>query len=414
MRQSRLPEQNTLALVLAGGSGTRLGPLTRWHSKPALPFGGHYRNIDFPLSNSVNSGIRRMALLTQYKSHSLIQHVQQGWNILRPEIGEFIELWPAQQRRGEGWYAGTADAVFQNLDLIEDNNPDLVLILAGDHIYRMDYRPMLDAHLASGAEATVGCVEVPVEEASAFGVMTIDADERVLHFDEKPARPRPLPERPGRVLASMGIYVFQRSALIERLKADARDPSSSRDFGSDVLPAMIRSRRVYAHAFHDAGKASCYWRDVGTLDSYWQANMDLLAEEPGLDLHDTSWPIRTCQAQLAPPRFVGEGYARRSVVSAGCTVAGSVEHSVLSTGCHTGSGTVVAQSVLLPGARIGRHCRINRAVIDSGVVVPDGSMIGINTAAEAHRHHVSAAGITLVTAESLNAQADSAKVRCVA
>ncbi len=414
MRQPRLPEQNTLALVLAGGSGTRLGPLTRWHAKPALPFGGQYRNIDFPLSNSVNSGIRRMALLTQYKSHSLIKHVQQGWNILRPEIGEFIELWPAQQRRGDGWYAGTADAVFQNLDLIEGHDSDLVLILAGDHIYRMDYRPMLDAHVASGAEATVGCVEVPVEEASAFGVMAIDAGRRVQRFDEKPATPRPLPERPDRVLASMGIYVFRRSALIERLKTDALDPSSSRDFGRDVLPAMIRSRRVYAHAFQDAGMASCYWRDVGTLDSYWQANMDLLADSPGLDLHDLSWPIHTCQARLAPPKFVGEGYARRSVVSAGCTVAGSVEHSVLSTGCHIDPGTIIAHSVVLPGARIGRHCRIHRAVIDSGVVVPDGSMIGVDKAAEAGRNHVSATGITLVTAESLNAEADSAEVRCVA
>jgi glucose-1-phosphate adenylyltransferase len=400
MRQSRHPEQQTLALVLAGGSGTRLGPLTRWHAKPALPFGGQYRNIDFPLSNCVNSGIRRMALLTQYKSHSLIQHVQQGWNILRPEIGEFIELWPAQQRRGDGWYAGTADAVFQNLDLIETHDPRLVLVLAGDHIYKMDYRPMLDAHVASGAQVTVGCVQAPLEEARAFGVMSVDAQRRILRFDEKPVRPRPLPDRPDHALASMGIYVFDRDALLSRLAEDARNERSSHDFGHDVMPAMIGGRHALAFAFDDDSGEKSYWRDVGTVDSYWQANMDLLADRPALDLHDPRWPIRTCQPQCAPPRFVSEGYARRSVVSAGCVVAGAVEQSVLSTGSRLGAGSVVARSVILPGARVGRHCRIERAVIDSGCVVPDGTVIGAQ-AAGSDRHFVSAQGVTLVTAESL-------------
>ncbi len=400
MRQSRQPEQQTLALILAGGSGTRLGPLTRWHAKPALPFGGQYRNIDFPLSNCVNSGIRRVALLTQYKSHSLIQHVHQGWNFLRPEIGEFVEVWPAQQRRGDGWYAGTADAVLQNRDLIEGHDPDLVLVLAGDHVYKMDYRPMLDAHAASGAEVTVGCVQVPLRDASAFGVMSTDAQRRILRFDEKPACPQPLADRPDHALASMGIYVFDRDVLLSRLAADARIAGSSHDFGHDVLPSMIAGRRAFAYAFGTDGGPGSYWRDVGTVDSYWQANMDLLVDRPALDLHDPSWPVRTCQPQCAPPRFVGDGYARRSVVSAGCVVAGSVEQSVLATGNRIGAGSLITRSVLLPGVRVGRHCRIDRAVIDTGCEVPDGTVIDAGHST-GDRHHVSAQGVTLITADCL-------------
>lgn len=402
-RNLRYPEQHVLALVLAGGSGTRLGELTRWHAKPALPFGGQYRNIDFPLSNCVNSGIRRISLLTQYKSHSLIQHVQRGWNFLRPEIGEFIELWPAQQRRGAGWYAGTADAVFQNIDLIDAYEPAQVLVLAGDHVYKMDYRAMLEAHRQSRAEVTVGCVDVPVEEASSFGVMSVDSRGRVMGFDEKPAQPRPLPGDPGRALASMGIYVFTRRALLERLSADALDPASSHDFGRDVLPGMIAGgARVFAHAFRDPRSGrQAYWRDVGTVDSYWQANMELLVEQPGLDLHDGSWPIRTHQPQCPPPRFVGEGFARRSIVAGGCGIAGSVEYCVLSMSCRVGGGSRLTEAVVLPNVTIGRECRIHRAIIDSGCVIPDGTVIVGDRAGDAAGCAVSPKGVTVITADMM-------------
>jgi glucose-1-phosphate adenylyltransferase len=414
-RDVRHPEQYALALVLAGGNGTRLGALTRWHAKPALPFGGQYRNVDFPLSNCVNSGIRRIALLTQYKSHSLIQHVQQGWNFLRPEIGEFIELWPAQQRRGEGWYAGTADAVFQNVDLIESHGASHVLILAGDHVYKMDYRAMLDTHVESGAEVTVGCVEVPLAEASDFGVMAVDQAGWIRRFDEKPRDPEPLPQNPARALASMGIYVFDRDVLLARLLADARDSASTHDFGRDLLPAMIGSQKLRAHAFRDAvtgGKG--YWRDVGTVDSYWQANMELLADAPELDLHDSQWPIRTHQPQSAPPRFVGEGYARRSIVANGCGVAGAVEHSVLSTGARVEGGAVVAGSIVLPHARIGRNCRIQRAIIDSGCVIPEGTVIDGRDGSTAGPFHLSPKRVTLVTTAMLDRLGEPARQRHVA
>ena len=392
----------TLAVVMAGGNGTRLGDLTRKHAKPALPFGGHYRNIDFPLSNCVNSGIRRIALLTQYKAHSLIQHVQQGWAFLRPELGEFLEVWPAQQRSGKSWYAGTADAIYQNLDLIEELAPARVLVLAADQVYRMDYSALLETHVASGAGATVGCIEVPRAAASAYGVMTVDLRGRVVRFVEKPAHPQSVPHDPETALASMGIYVFDRELLIDYLSVDAADPSSTHDFGRDVLPLLIRANGLAAHAFRDpATGRRGYWRDVGTVDSYWSANMELLDERPELDLYDGTWPLWTHQPHRPPPRFVGAGTALRSIVCGGCSVAGRVERSLLSPDCRVQAGALVAASVVLPGVEIGRGCRVRKAIIDAGCALPDGLVVGEVAAQDAALYDVSPEGVVLVTAAML-------------
>ena len=393
----------TLAVVMAGGNGTRLGDLTRRQAKPALPFAGQYRNVDFPLSNCINSGIRRISLLTQYKAHSLIQHVTQGWSFLRPQLGAFVELWPAQQRRGKAWYAGTGDAVFQNIDLIEQHGPDYVLVLAGDHIYKMDYAAMIRAHVEAGAAATVGCVEVPLRQASDFGVMEVDERGWIKRFAEKPARPEPVPDKPSSALASMGIYVFGRELLAQCLAADAKNASSSHDFGRDILPSLIERCDVLAYAFRDpktGGRA--YWRDVGTLDTYWEAHMELLFDEPAFDLHDPSWPIWTHQVPCPPPKFTGGGTARASIVSGGCRVAGEVSRSVLSTNCTVGAGTHIRDSVVLPNVTIGRDCRITRAIIDAGCIVPDGTVIGDNLLDAAEHYQRSRSGaVTLVTARML-------------
>ena len=393
--------RDTLAIVLAGGNGTRLRDLTRDHSKPALPFGGQYRNIDFPLSNCLNSGIRRIGLLTQYKAHSLIQHVHQGWNILRPELGEFIEVWPAQQRTGQSWYAGTADAVYQNLDIVEAHEPGLVLILAGDHISQMDYRPMLESHVRSGASATVACIEVPVAEASGFGVIGVDHQKRIVDFAEKPARPKHMPGRPGIALASMGIYLFDRRHLIDCLEADAADSASRHDFGHDVIPSLIGRSPVHAYDFRDpmTGRPA-YWRDVGTVESYWRANLELLDPESGIDLGRPDWPIRTNQLHCAPARLVGDGRASRSILSAGCRIAGVVNRTVVFPEAEVGSGSVVENSLLLPGARIGRNCVIRNAIVDSGHSVADETQIGTQPADDARRFHVTGSGIILVTASA--------------
>ncbi len=382
MRAARSPldadlAQRTLAVVMAGGNGTRLGDLTRWHCKPALPFGGQYRNIDFPLSNCINSGIRRVALATQYKAHSLIQHVQLGWSFLRPEVGEFVEVWPAQQRCGKGWYAGTADAIRQNLDLVDAHAPDYVLILAGDHVYKMDYLAMIEAHAASRARVTVGCVEVPIELASSFGVMQSDRTGRVTGFDEKPLMPRGTPGNPDVALASMGIYVFDKAHLFECLARDGASLGSGHDFGHDVLPALIDAGGVFAHPFRDPRTArQGYWRDVGTTASYWEANMDLLDEPPPLDLHDPAWPLWTHQPQLPPPLFTGAGTALRSIVSPGCRIGGRVERAVLSQGCTVGPGAVVEEAVLHSNVSIGRDCRVHHAIVEDGCSIPDGCVVG--------------------------------------
>jgi glucose-1-phosphate adenylyltransferase len=390
----------TLAVVLAGGKGSRLGELTRRQAKPALPFGGQYRNIDFTLSNCVNSGLRQVAVLTQYRPHSLRQHVQKAWKQPAAARG-FIEVWPSRQHGGHGSYRGTADAVYRNLDRIGALLPDYVIVLAGDHVYRMDYRPMLDAHAANGAGVTVGCIEVPLGEASAFGVVAVDGRSWIRHFDEKPETPVPLPQQPGFALASMGIYVFDRELLVEALRSDAADAASRHDFGRNVLPALVREGRALAYPFRNPGGGRAYWRDVGTLDSYWQANLELLDDPPPLDLRDPSWPLRPDRSACAPPRFTDGGAARRSIVSGGCVVGGRVEQSLLSPDCRVGRGAHVEECVVLPRARIGRNCRIRRAVVAGGCVVPDGAVIGEDALRDAEFYKVSGNGVTLVTASGL-------------
>jgi glucose-1-phosphate adenylyltransferase len=401
--------RDTLALVLAGGRGARLAALTDWRAKPAVPFGGKFRIIDFPLSNCLNSGIRRIAVLTQYKAHSLILHIQKGWGFLRGEFNEFIELLPAQQRVSEtAWYAGTADAVYQNIDIIRSHNPEYVLILAGDHVYKMDYGPMLAAHVESGADITVACYEVPVEQAHGFGVMAVDEDWNITRFTEKPRDPEPLPGRQDVALASMGIYVFATSFLIDELTRDAADIASNHDFGRNIIPGAIGRCKVFAYSFRDAdGNGQTYWRDVGTVDSYWQANMELIEVEPELNLYDHDWPIWTYQEQLPPAKFVFDdpdrrGTALNSMVSGGCIVAGaSIRRSVLFANVHVEPYSDVDESVVLPNVRIGKSCRIRRTVLDKGCVVPDSFVIGHDRDKDARRFHVTPAGITLVTPDML-------------
>ncbi|HEY0634561.1 MAG TPA: glucose-1-phosphate adenylyltransferase [Gammaproteobacteria bacterium] len=400
--------RDTLALILAGGSGTRLKGLTRWRSKPAVPFGGKFKIIDFPLSNCLNSGIRRMGILTQYKAHSLIRHVQAGWSFLRAELGEFVELLPAQQRTGLAWYSGTADAIYQNLDIIRTHRPDYVLILAGDHIYKMDYGPMLAYHVESGADMTIGCLEVDLDSARSFGVMSVDNAWRINRFAEKPKEPQPLPGRPDRALASMGIYVFNTAFLFEQLIRDADDRQSSHDFGHDIIPHVIDKYRVFAYPFRDPNSGQqAYWRDVGTVDAYWTANMELIGVTPELNLYDRSWPIWTYQEQLPPAKFVFDDDDRRgmavdSMVSGGCIISGAkIHHSLLFSNVCVNAYSSVSDSVVLPNVIIGSHCRITRAVIDKGCVIPDGTVIGEDLEADAKRFHVSESGIVLVCPEML-------------
>lgn len=404
---SRLTRE-TLALVLAGGAGTRLKGLTKWRSKPSVPFGGKFRIIDFPLSNCINSGIRRMGILTQYKSHSLIRHVQLGWSFLRGELGEFIELLPAQQRLGLHWYAGTADALYQNIDIIRLHNPEYVLILAGDHIYQMDYGTMLAAHVESEADLTIGCFEVPLEEASAFGVMQVNDEWRVTRFDEKPEHPETIPGDDKRSLASMGIYVFNTSFLYEQLIKDADNKNSSHDFGKDIIPEVIKHYRVHAFPFREAeGEQQAYWRDVGTIDAYWSANMELIGVTPDLNLYNSDWPIWTYQEQLPPAKFVFDDDNRRgmavdSMVSGGCIISGAlVRHSLLFSKVLVNAYSEVYDSVILPEAVVEENCRIRKAVIDKGCVIPAGTVIGEDAEADAERFHRTENGVVLVTPDML-------------
>lgn len=400
--------RDTLALILAGGRGSRLKQLTMWRAKPAVPFGGKFRIIDFPLSNCINSGIRRIAVLTQYKAHSLIQHIHKGWGFLRGEFGEFVELLPAQQRIETSWYEGTADAVYQNLDIIRQHDPSYVLILAGDHIYKMDYGDMIAFHVESGADMTVGCLEVPLEAAKAFGVMAVDADSRVKEFQEKPEQPAPMPGQPEVALASMGIYVFNTSFLYEQLIKDADMPGSSHDFGKDVIPAIIKRYRVMAFPFRDPETGrQAYWRDVGTIDSYWESNLELIGVTPELNLYDEFWPIWTYQEQLPPAKFVFDDEDRRgmavdSMVSGGCIISGStVRHSLLFSNVKVHSYSYIKDTVVLPNVEIERDCRIRKAVIDKGCRVPPGTVIGENREEDAKRFYVSPGGVVLVTPEML-------------
>jgi len=399
--------RDTFALVLAGGNGTRLGELTRWQCKPAIPFGGHFRNIDFTLSNCINSGVRRISVLTQYKAHGLITHLNHGWNFLSRSVGEFLEVWPAQQRIHSGWYAGTADAVFQNLDLVLAQRSRYTLVLAGDHIYKMDYSRMLEQHVASGADVTLSCVPVPREQAGAFGVLGVNAQRKVHSFIEKPS-PATL-EQSGvsasspSVLASMGIYVFSTDYLADLLTRDAAQVGSTHDFGKDVVPTAVREDRVSAHEFVDAEGTPGYWRDVGTLDSYWSSHMELLESNPAMDLYDSRWPIHTAAQVYAPARVANDAGSNgviNSLLAAGTVVGrSSVTRSVLSTGARIDDGCVVDETVVLPGARIGAGCKLHRVIVDSNVVVPDGTVVGFSSPSSIERG-ASTGRIALLTGDA--------------
>jgi glucose-1-phosphate adenylyltransferase len=403
--------KNSVALILAGGKGSRLKDLTNWRAKPAVPFGGKFRIIDFPLSNCINSGIRRIGVVTQYKAHSLIQHIQRGWGFLRGEFNEFVELLPAQQRVEEEWYKGTADAVFQNLDILRNMGSEYVLILAGDHIYKMDYGQMLAAHVRNKADMTVACLNVPIEEAVAFGVMGVDESDRVIRFIEKSPTPDHIPGDPTQALASMGIYVFNSAFLYEQLIRDADDPNSSHDFGHDIIPHLISKYRVYAHRFADSCVNSSdgkhYWRDVGTVDAYWEANMELTKVTPELNMYDSTWPIWTYQAQLPPAKFVFDSEDRRgkavdSLVSGGCIISGAcVSRSVLFSDVHVHSYATIEDSVILPNVEIGRNVVLKKVIIDKGAHIPEGMQIGVNHDEDRKRFHVSEKGVVLVTPDML-------------
>ena len=410
---SRLTRE-TLALVLAGGRGSRLKQLTLWRAKPATPFGGKYRIIDFPLSNCINSGIRRVCVLTQYKAHSLIQHIQRGWGFLRGEFGEFVELLPAQQRLDEAsWYRGTADAVYQNLDIIRNHAPEFVLILAGDHIYKMDYGPMLAHHVESKADITLGSIEAPRQRASEFGVLTVNERHEVTHFIEKPTSLDGLPERDGRLLVSMGIYIFNTAFLYQQLLKDAERADSTHDFSKDILPGLLKSHRVVAYPFRDVQtKAQSYWRDVGTVDAFWEANMEMVGVDPELNLYDRNWPIWTYQDQAPPAKFVFDDDGRRgmavdSMVADGCIVSGgSVNHSLLFPQVQVHSYVQLHDAVVLPEVDIGRYCRLRKVIIDRGCVIPPGTVIGEDAEADAQNFYHTEQGVVLVTREMLGQEAN--------
>jgi glucose-1-phosphate adenylyltransferase len=398
----------TLAIVMAGGRGERLKALTEHRAKPATPFGGKFRIVDFVLSNCVNSGIRQISILTQYKAQSLIQHVHHGWSYLRGEFGEFVEVIPAQQQIGDMWYRGTADAVYQNLDVILSHRPKHVLVLAGDHIYKMDYGPMIAYHVEKGADITVGVVELPARESKSFGVLTATEWNRVTKFSEKPAQPDTLPGRPDSILASMGIYVFNTRLLEKLLAEDAADPNSSHDFGKNIIPQAIGNRQVFAYPFQDVKtRAQSYWRDVGTVDAYYEANLELVHVKPELNIYDKEWPIWTYQIQQPPAKFILDedgrrGMAVNSMVSGGCIISGAlVRSSLLFSDVRIDEHSSIDRSVILPHVEIGKNCSISRAIIDEGCVIPDGMQIGSNREADAQRFYVTEQGVVLVTPDML-------------
>ncbi len=409
-RHVSLLTRETLALILAGGRGSRLYELTDWRAKPALYFGGKYRIVDFPLSNCINSGVRRMGVLTQYKAHSLIRHLVHGWSWFQAGSREFVEILPASQRVGGEWYKGTADAVYQNLDIIRAHDPRFVLILSGDHVYKMDYGPFLAMHADLNADMTISCVEVPCAEAAGqLGVLTVDESGRVIGFDEKPLEPNSVPGKPGICLASMGNYVFNTEFLYEQVIKDSDTPGTNFDFGKDIIPAIIKDYRVYAYPFRDPEtQQQAYWRDVGTLNAFWEANMELVSVTPQLNLYDQKWPIFTHQTQAPPAKFVFDdtdrrGTAIQSMVSGGCVVSGSeIRGSLLFSRVTVNSYSQVADSVLLPDVEVGQKCRLRRCIIDAGCNIEDGMVIG-----EDHDHdrergfRVTESGLTLVTPDML-------------
>lgn len=403
--------KNTVAIILAGGRGSRLKSLTDWRAKPAVQFGGKFRIIDFPLSNCVNSGIRRINVATQYKAQSLIQHIQRGWGFLRGEFNEYVNIIPAQQRISEEWYKGTADAVYQNIDLLRENGAEYILILAGDHIYKMDYGKMLATHVRNNADMTVACINVPLEDAKGFGVLAVDETDRVVEFAEKPANPKHMPDDPSKAFASMGIYVFNAKFLYEQLIRDADDSKSSHDFGGDIIPYIIKKYKVQAHRFTDscvgAQNGNFYWRDVGTIDAYWEANMELTKVIPELNLYDREWPIWTYQEQLPPAKFVFNdegrtGKATDSLVSGGCLISGScVTSSVLFSDVRVHSYSDIQGSVILPKVTINRNVVLKNVVVDRGCIIPEGMQIGVDLKLDAKRFYVSEKGVVLVTPDML-------------
>lgn len=403
-----------MAFVLAGGRGSRLKELTDTRAKPAVYFGGKVRIVDFALSNALNSGIRKMAIATQYKAHSLIRHCQRGWDFFRAERNEFLDILPASQRMGgENWYMGTADAVTQNIDIIDSYHIDYIVVLAGDHIYKMDYEMMLQQHVDSGADVTIGCLTVPREEASAFGVMDVDTTSRIIDFIEKPADPPGTPDDPNVTLASMGIYVFSWKFLREMLLQDSTDTNSSHDFGNDIIPYIVKNGKAVAHRFSDScvksdPAAPAYWRDVGTVDAFWKANIDLTDFTPELDLWDQSWPIWTYSESVPPAKFIHDeenrrGMAISSMVSGGCIISGTeIRNSLLGTMVNTNSFAVLDHAVVLPYATVHRHARLTNTVIDRGVTVPEGLVVGEDPAEDAKWFRVSDKGITLITQDMLD------------
>ncbi len=401
--------RNTLAVVMAGGRGERLKHLTDFRCKPATPFGGKFRIIDFVLSNCVNSGIRRIQVMTQYKAHSLIQHIQRGWGYLRGELGEFIEIIPAQQQLGNFWYRGTADSLYQNLEIIKLHHPRHILVLAGDHIYKMDYGPMLASHVEKKADITVGVVEVPREQATGFGVMSVDTSYRITKFSEKPKEPEGIPGREQYALGSMGIYVFKASLLYRLLEEQAQRPDTSHDFGRNIIPEALSSLKVFAYPFTDVQtRVQHYWRDVGTVDAFYDANMELVHVNPELNIYDEQWPIWTYQRQYPPAKFVLDedgrrGMAVNAVVSGGCIISGAhVNQSLLFSNVRVDEGSYVERSVIFPDVRIGSGCVIKRAIIDTAGVVPSGMQIGVNREEDARRFYISEKGVVLVTREMLS------------
>jgi glucose-1-phosphate adenylyltransferase len=409
----QLPKR-TVALVLAGGRGSRLYELTDKRAKPAVYFGGKFRIIDFALSNCINSGIRRIGVLTQYKSHSLLRHLQRGWNFLRGEANEFIDLLPAQQRVDEAyWYRGTADAISQNIDILRGYNPEYILVLAGDHIYKMDYSLMLLDHVESGSRCTVGCIEVPRMEATALGVMAIDEQRRITNFLEKPADPPGMPGKPDRALGSMGIYAFDADYLYELLDADLTQGESEHDFGKDIIPLVVQAGHAVAHPLNMssvpyASRDNPYWRDVGTIDAFWAANLDLASNMPELNIYDREWPVWTYQEQLPPAKFVPDekgrnGETANTMVSGGCIVSGSdIRESVLFSNVRVHSCCTVSQAVILPDCELGRGCRLARVVIDRGCRIPEEMVIGEDAQLDAQRFHRTDKGVVLITKAMLD------------
>ncbi|MGB5639230.1 MAG: glucose-1-phosphate adenylyltransferase, partial [Sedimenticolaceae bacterium] len=400
--------RRTLVLVLAGGEGSRLRNLTKWRAKPAVPFGGKYRIIDFALSNCINSGLRRIGVLTQYKSHSLIRHLQRAWGFMRPEIGEFVEIIPAQQRLRPEWYQGTADAIYQNLDIIYRHEPDYVLVLGGDHIYTMNYAKMLAAHVQADAELTVGCIEVPLDEAKSFGVMSVDEEYRITRFTEKPSEPECVPGKSDVALASMGIYIFSMEFLTKALISDAENETSQHDFGKNIIPAAITHAKSIAYPYLNSRGEPAYWRDVGSLYSYWKSNIELCDIEPELNLYERDWPIWTYQTQSPPAKFAFDDEGRRgmaidSLVAGGCIISGAkVKRSVIFFNTQIETGSYIKESVLLPKVRVGKNCLLQRCIVDKGTVIPDGFQVGVDPEEDRRRFLVTDEGIVLVTPGMMN------------